>query len=120
MLLAAGVPGDAVLGGVGCVERLAAGDAGNLRGLAAEGCQLGRPEHAKGGGVPRSCGECAVFEGEDQRFGGGLVVIDEGDLVFVALPVGVPGLGVFVMPLLLEDGGAVRGANSMRRTRWTS
>jgi hypothetical protein len=53
-----------------------------------------------------------VFEGEDQRLGDGFVtdgVVGEGDLLFFLLPVGVPGLGVLVMPLLLEDGSAVGG-----------
>jgi hypothetical protein len=112
LALAAGVPGDAVLRGVGGVERLAAGDAGDLRGFAAEGCQFGWSEHAERGSVPGGCGESAVFEGEDQRLGDGFVaggVVGEGDLLFVTLPVGVPGLGVLVMPFLLEDGGAVCG-----------
>ena len=56
-------------------------------------------------------------EREDQRFGewrgrsrgvlGGFV--DEGDNFAVLLPVGVPGLRVFVVPLLLNEGASVCG-----------
>lgn len=36
-------------------------------------------------------------------------VIGNRDCVFLLLPVGVPCLGVFVVPLLLKDDGAVGG-----------
>jgi hypothetical protein len=111
-----GLPGDAVAGGVGGVEALAGGDAGVLFGVVSEGSEAGRPEDAEGWGIPRGGGEGAIFEGEDERGGtsgvlgcvsGGLV--GEGDGAAVPLPAGVPGAEMFVVPLLLDQRGAVGG-----------
>ena len=59
-----------------------------------------------------------MLEVEDKRFGQGRVlrffrlfrcVVDEGDFFVFLLPARVPRLGIFVVPLLLEDGSAVSG-----------
>ncbi len=69
------------------------------------------------GTSPFGGGEDAALEGEDERFGqrwgwiGGIfrLLVDEGDRLAFPFPVCVPGLGGFVVPLLLEKGGAVGG-----------
>lgn len=114
---AVGAPRDAVSCWVEGVQALALGDAVDLGVFAAEGGQGGGAERAEGRGVPGFGDEGAVLEGEDERVGnqggvgGGVFrgVVGEGDGLLVPPPVGVPGLGIFVVPLLLEDRRAVSG-----------
>lgn len=104
-----GAPGDAIAGWVEGVEALALGDAAGLRVSAAEGCERGWFD-AESGRVPGGGDESAVLEREDEGFGNGGVfcgLVGEGDAASGFLPSGVPGLGIFVVPLLLEDRGAV-------------
>ncbi len=97
---------------VGGIECLAGCDTGDLSVFAAEGGQVRRTEGAEGGRVPGGCGEGAVFDVEDEGFGEWAIlgwVVGKRDELSVLLPVGVPGLGIFVVPFLLEDSCAVGG-----------
>lgn len=109
-------PGDAVVGGVDAVERLAGQDAGLLHVAAGEGTQRGRAEGAERGGIPGGGGEGLFFEGHDERrdgFGVGRFVActleGDGDDFLVARIAAMPGLRWFAVPGLLENDGAVGG-----------
>ncbi len=87
-------------------------NAGNLGVFSAEGSQCRRAKRTESGRVPRGGSEGVALNAEDERVGNGVVscgVEGKGDLFSFLLPVGVPGLCFFAVPLLLEDRGSVGG-----------